>query len=134
MRGRSWELCDPHRTKTVCLAWTLGRGVLASTKQTLPRLIGTTVVWSLGDLVLLGHADALVAVIAPPSARGRNMSVYGVSWGIAAMIGPILGTQLITHLHVAGTWWVLGLLTLPLAAAQPLLALAAKRPGRLLER
>jgi MFS family permease len=110
----------------------LGVGfILNGVATTLPGLIGATVVWSLGDLVLLGHAYALVAAIAPITARGRYMSVYGVSWGVAAMAGPILGTQLITHLHVAGTWWVLGLLTLPLAAAQPLLATAARRSGRL---
>jgi len=110
----------------------LGVGfILNGVATTLPGLIGATVVWSLGDLILLGHAYALVAAIAPLSARGRYMSVYGVSWGIAATVGPILGTQLITHLHVAGTWWVLGLLTLPLAAAQPPLAVAAKRSGRL---
>jgi MFS family permease len=110
----------------------LGAGfVLTGLTVTLPGLIGATVVWSIGDLLLLGHAYSLVAAIAPASARGRYMSVYGVSWGIAAMLGPILGTQLISHLHVAGTWWVLGLLTLPLAAAQPLLATAARRAGRL---
>lgn len=110
----------------------LGAGfVLTGLTVTLPGLIGPTVVWSIGDLLLLGRAYALVAAVAPASARGRYMSVYGVSWGIAAMVGPILGTQLISHLHVAGTWWVLGLLTLPLAAAQPLLATAARRAGRL---
>lgn len=110
----------------------LGAGfVLTGLTVTLPGLIGATVVWSIGDLLLLGRAYALVAAVAPASARGRYMSVYGVSWGIAAMVGPILGTQLISHLHVAGTWWVLGLLTLPLAAAQPLLATAARRAGRL---
>lgn len=110
----------------------LGAGfVLTGLTTTLPGLIGATVVWSIGDLLLLGHAYALVAAVAPASARGRYMSVYGVSWGIAAMVGPILGTQLINHLHIAGTWWVLGLLTLPLAAAQPLLASAARRTGRL---
>ncbi len=110
----------------------LGAGfVLTGLTTTLPGLIGATVVWSIGDLLLLGHAYALVAAVAPASARGRYMSVYGVSWGIAAMVGPVLGTQLISHLHVTGTWWVLGLLTLPLAAAQPLLATAARRAGRL---
>ncbi len=110
----------------------LGAGfTLNGIATTLPGLIGATVVWSIGDLVLLGHAYALVAAIAPPTARGRYLSVYGVSWGVAAMLGPVVGTQLIAHLDVAGTWWVLGLLTLPLAAAQPLLATAARRFKRL---
>lgn len=58
------------------------------------------------------------------------MSVYGVSWGIVAALGAIVGTQLLAHLDVAGTWLVLGLLTLPLAAAQPLLAATSRHSGR----
>lgn len=110
----------------------LGAGfVLNGLVTTLLGLVAATVVWSIGDLVLLGHAYALIAAIAPQSVRGRYMSVYGVSWGIAAMLGPIVGTQLLAHLDVGGAWLVLGLLTLPLAAAQPLLATASRRSGRL---
>ena len=89
-----------------------------------------TVVWSLGDLVLLGRAYALVAAIAPAASRARYMSAYGVSWGIGAMVGPVLGTQLIDHVHVSGTWWVLAALCLLLAAAQPLIAGVARSGNR----
>jgi len=98
----------------------------------LPGLVAATVVWSLGDLILLGRATALVAAIAPAAARGRYLSAYGISWGVAAMVGPLLGTQLIAHLHAAGTWDVLGALCLALALAQPLVAAVARRSGRLL--
>jgi MFS family permease len=113
----------------------LGVGfVLNGVAADLPGLIAATVVWSLGDLVLLGHASALVAAIAPAPSRARYMSVFGISWGIAATVGPLVGTQLIAHLHVAGTWWVLGLFCVPLAAAQPVLAGAARRSGRVVAR
>lgn len=97
----------------------------------LPGLVAATVVWSLGDLILLGRATALVAAIAPAAARGRYVSAYGISWGIAAMVGPLLGTQLVARLHAAGTWDVLGALCLVLALAQPLVAAVARRGGRL---
>ena len=89
-----------------------------------------TVVWSLGDLVLLGRAYALVAAIAPVASLARYMSAYGISWGIGAMVGPVLGTQLIDHVHVAGTWWVLAALCLLLAAVQPLIATVARSGNR----
>lgn len=97
----------------------------------LPGLVAATVVWSLGDLILLGRATALVAAIAPAAARGRYLSAHGISWGIAAMVGPLLGTQLVARLHAAGTWDVLGALCLVLALAQPLVAAVARRGGRL---
>jgi MFS family permease len=113
----------------------LGVGfVLNGVAADLPGLIAATVVWSLGDLVLLGHASALVAAIAPAPSRARYMSVFGISWGIAATVGPLVGTQLIAHLHVAGTWWVLGLLCVPLAATQTVLAADARRSGRVVGR
>ncbi|GAA1492605.1 MFS transporter [Curtobacterium herbarum] len=113
----------------------LGVGfVLNGVAADLPGLIAATAVWSLGDLVLLGHASALVAAIAPAASRVRYMSVFGISWGIAATIGPLVGTQLIAHLHVACTWWVLGLLCVPLATAQPVLAAVARRSGRVIAR
>jgi MFS family permease len=110
----------------------LGLGfALVGQAADLPGLVAATVVWSLGDLILLGRATALVATIAPDTARGRYLSAYGVSWGIAAMVAPLLGTQLIARLHAAGTWDALGALCLALALAQPLVAVVARRTGRL---
>jgi hypothetical protein len=80
-----------------------------------------TVVWSLGDLVLLGRAYTVVAGIAPATARGRYLAVYGTSWGIAAIAAPLLGTQLLAHAGVRLTWVLVAVLCLTLAAAQPAL-------------
>ncbi|AJW80223.1 MFS transporter [Clavibacter michiganensis] len=110
----------------------LGAGfALVGQAADLPGLVAATVVWSLGDLILLGRATALVAAIAPAAARGRYLSAYGVSWGVAAMVGPLLGTQLIARLHAAGTWDALGALCLVLALAQPVVSGIARRTGRL---
>ncbi|OUE19814.1 Multidrug resistance protein MdtH [Clavibacter michiganensis] len=110
----------------------LGLGfALVGQAADLPGLVAATVVWSLGDLILLGRATALVAAIAPAASRGRYLSAYGVSWGVAAMVAPLLGTQLIARLHAAGTWDALGALCLALALAQPLVAAVARRTGRL---
>lgn len=63
-----------------------------------------TVVWSLGDLLLLGHAYGIVAAIAPDSARARYLAAYGVSWGLAAIAAPLLGTLLLVRGGAALLW------------------------------
>lgn len=83
-------------------------------------LAAAAVVWSVGDLVLLGRAPALVAALAPAASRARYLSAHGVSWGIAAMVGPVLGTQLLARIGVTATWTALGAGGLALALVQPL--------------
>jgi MFS family permease len=96
-----------------------------------PGFVVATILWSIGDLVLLGRAYALVALLAPAASRGRYMSVYGISWGVAAMLGPLLGTQLIEQVKIAGTWFVLAGLCGLLALSQPIIAAAAREDGRI---
>lgn len=72
-----------------------------------PGFVGATVLWSIGDLVRLGRAYAVVALIAPAASLGRYMSVHGISRGVAAMVGPLFGTQLLEQARIGGTWYVL---------------------------
>jgi MFS family permease len=67
----------------------LGAGLAAyAVTSTLPAFLFATVVWSTGDVLLLGRMTALVADLAPPDRRGRYLSVYGVSWGVAGVMAP----------------------------------------------
>jgi MFS family permease len=93
----------------------LGTGFVRS----LPGFVVATVVWSLGDLVLLGRAYAVVAGLVPAGRRGGYLAVYGTSWGAAAVVAPLLGTGLLAHGGPPLAWSVLALLCLLLAAAQP---------------
>ena len=52
------------------------------------------VVWSLGSLVLLGEPFAVVADLADARDRGRYLAAYGVSWGLATTVAPIVATTL----------------------------------------
>ncbi|MGF1430536.1 MFS transporter [Kitasatospora sp. LaBMicrA B282] len=84
--------------------------------HTLPALLATTVLWSLGDLLLLGRVYAVVADLAPPGATGRYLAAYGTSWGIAAVAAPLLGTQALTRFGTTGLWLGLAACSLVLAA------------------
>jgi len=100
----------------------LGAGLaLNGLATSTPAFAVATVAWSLGDLVLLGRAYTVVAGIAPATARGRYLAVYGTSWGIAGIAAPLLGTQLLAHAGVRLTWALVAALCLTLAAAQPAL-------------
>jgi MFS family permease len=98
----------------------LGAGLLANGfASTLPQFAAATVLWSLGDLILLGRAYSLVADIAPEQSRARYFSVYGLCWGAAAVIGPFAGTQLLAHAGPGGLWTGCAIACGALAFAQP---------------
>ncbi|NUW39405.1 MFS transporter [Nonomuraea rhodomycinica] len=84
----------------------------------LPLFVVATVVWSLGDLFMIGRAYAVVAGLAAPDARGRYLAVYGTSWGVAAVAAPLAGTQLLEHVGAGGMWAAAACVCLVLAAAQ----------------
>ncbi|AZQ40962.1 MFS transporter [Streptomyces cyaneochromogenes] len=81
--------------------------------------ISATIVWSVGDLLLLGRAYAFVASLAPAGGKGRYLAVYGTSWGIGGIIAPLAGTQLLERAGPTGLWCAMSLACLILAAAQP---------------
>ena len=60
----------------------LGAGLLATgLVHTLPGYVAATVVWSVGDLVLLGRAYTVVAGLAPAGSRGGYLATYGTGVG-----------------------------------------------------
>lgn len=100
----------------------LALGLLATgVATTLTEFALATLLASLGDLVLLGRAYAVVVDVAPGHARGRYLAVYGTSWGVAAIVAPLLGTQLLVRAGPALTWGAIALLCVALAAVQPVL-------------
>jgi len=90
---------------------------LTGVATTLAAYVVATVVWSVGDLVLMGRAFTLVSAIAPEHGRGAYLAAYGTSWGIAAIAAPLVGTQLLDHTGPAVTWACLSVVCLLLAAA-----------------
>ncbi|HEY2791529.1 MAG TPA: MFS transporter, partial [Micromonosporaceae bacterium] len=88
--------------------------------HSLAAFIVATVVWSLGDVLIIGHATAIVASLAPPDGRSRYLAAYGISWGIAGLLTPTAVTQVLAHAGIATLWTVLGALAALLALAQTL--------------
>lgn len=98
----------------------LGVGLAAYGFETsLPGFVLATVFAAIGDLLLLGRSLAYVAALAPEGGTARYLAVYGLSWGLAAVIAPLVGALLVTELGPAWTWSVLSGVCLVLAAVQP---------------
>jgi MFS family permease len=98
----------------------LGAGLIANGfSHSLPAFLAAAVVWSLGDLMLIGRALSVVAEIAPEHARGRYLATYGLSWGVATAVAPLVGTQLLSVVGPVGLWGGCGVAACVLAALQP---------------
>ncbi len=91
--------------------------LLTGLAGSLAAYVVATVVWSLGDLVLLGRVYTLVSAIAPEHARGRYLAAFGTSWGMAGIVAPMLGTQLLARGGPVLTWSVMSLVCLAMATA-----------------
>jgi MFS family permease len=97
----------------------LGIGLLANGfASSLWQFALATLLWSTGDLILLGRAYSLVADISPEHARARYFSVYGLCWGVAAVLGPFAGTQLLAEFGPLGLWSACAAACALLAVAQ----------------
>ncbi len=98
----------------------LGFG-LTATAHTLPALLFTVAIWTLGEMIAAPVGYAYVADIAPDHLRGRYQGLYGVFWGTGSVTGPAIGTWLLAQ-SVTGFWFLCGVLGL----AATLLVLAGR--------
>jgi MFS family permease len=62
--------------------------------ESLAALAFTVVVWTIGEIVYAPMAATYVADIAPAHLRGRYQGAWGLTWGLAFMLGPGIGAAL----------------------------------------
>ena len=103
-----------------------------ATAHSLAALLGPTVIWSAGNLLLSGRAFAVVTALAPPGATARYLAAYGLSWGIATVVAPVLATQVIGALGPAVLWSGCALLCAAMSWGQPALMRAVMRRSQVL--
>ncbi|MBC8505060.1 MAG: MFS transporter [Anaerolineales bacterium] len=93
------------------------------------------VVLTIGEMILVPMATTYVANLAPADMRGRYMSVFALTWGLATGIGPLVGGFLNDQISPQAIWYgagIIGILgslwfvnqalranTIPVRAAQP---------------
>lgn len=68
------------------------------------------IILTIGELILSPTATTLAANLAPAHMRGRYMSLYGLTWGAASGIGPVVGGLLNDHMGPVAIWYGGGLI------------------------
>jgi MFS family permease len=104
---------------------------LVAVAHVLPLLVLAVLIWTLGEMLNSPMAGAYVADRAPAHLRGRYQGAWGLSWGVALILGPVIGTSLFAW-NPSGFWLICGLLA-SIGAALVLLSGrlrgASARPG-----
>lgn len=109
---------DSFRLMTVAYVVLACGLVVAAMADDLTAYVVATVIWSLGDVVLLAHPYAVVSALADDHSRGRYLAAYGVSWGLATIVAPLLGPQLLAVGGPPALWLTCAAAALVLAVAQ----------------
>lgn len=71
--------------------------------RTIPLLVLTTVVFTLGEMIAMPVSTAYVANLAPADQRGMYLGLYGLVWSIAFVAGPSIGMSLFS-VHPTALW------------------------------
>ncbi len=118
----SWtQRFDPQ--KIIALGYALAATGVAMTglAHTIAELIGTVIIWTLGEMVYAPVTGAYVTSLAPERYRGRYSGMWILMWSMGMFLGPWLGT-LIFQRNAAILWTtcaIVGLCGAGLALVKP---------------
>jgi predicted MFS family arabinose efflux permease len=92
----------PHGRQLLAgaLCYAVGFGI-TGWATTRGLLVGTVVVWTFGEMILLPAASDAVAALAPPERRGEYLGLYSTAFAAALMLGPWLGVMIYARF---GSW------------------------------
>src|SRR3954451_23923569 len=79
--------------------WLTAPGVTESRRASSGATIiaATVLVWTLGEILTASVSGAIIADLAPPHLRGRYSGFYGTAFSIAALLGPLVGSRLLSQ-------------------------------------
>jgi MFS family permease len=85
----------PYRPVLALGSLLVGLGfALNALANDLPELALTVLIWTLGEIVYAPVASAYVADIAPEHLRGRYQGAWGLTWGLAFVLAPVVGAAI----------------------------------------
>ncbi len=88
---------------TACVLVAAGYGAYAFCRN-VPEYALATGVWTLGEILYLPVASALVASLAPQGLQGRYQGLFSMSFGIGTTLAPLTGPQLMEHFGASVLW------------------------------
>ncbi len=90
----------------VCASVLVSAGIaLTGVAQTTWSYAGTVALWSLGEAMVGGIPDGIIASLAPEDARGRYQGSYQWAWGIARFTALAAGTAVYADIGPGAVWW-----------------------------
>ncbi|HZY42155.1 MAG TPA: MFS transporter [Anaerolineae bacterium] len=70
------------------------------------------VIITFGEMIVAPVSQSLTAQFAPENMRGRYMAIFGFSWSIPFMVGPLLAGLVLDNLNPNYLWYAAGLIGL----------------------
>lgn len=67
---------------------------------------------SFGEIFVMPFSSSYVSRSAPASRQGEYMALYSMAYGLANVLAPLVGTQIIGHFGYPYLWGMVGLLAL----------------------
>ena len=123
--GKLGDLYGRKIVLQVALVVFLIGSALCGAAQTLTELIAFRAIQGLGGGGLIVGTMAAIGDVVPPRDRGRYQGIFGAVFGLASVIGPLLGGFFTTSL----SWQWIFYVNLPIGVAA-FLVLAATLPSR----
>ena len=119
---------DPSRVLAVAAVLTgIGFGV-HGVGSALALHVAAVALWTLGEILQSAFFSTVVSTLAPVAVRGRYQGVFGLAFGLSAMLGPIAGAQLVAAGGPRAPW--LACLVVGLGVGLGYLASAGGRRAR----
>lgn len=104
----------------------LGMGVNAFA-DTLPAFMVSVALWTLGEIIMAPVSSSIIADLAPEHLRGRYQGAFYLTFGLAVVVGPLVGPWLVGATDMRTMWLSCVALGVACAAGHVVLTDARRR-------